>query len=711
MNMKDKKLLRLSVPPLLALVLLLTGGIAKAQDINRDPGEAAFFASLDLTRKELSGVAEAVKAKDWKAAKDAWAKHLEERTSPTWIWSSHDRKTIQDFLRTHGDDLSESVKDAEQVMRREFEWQDVKRTLTKDIAWSSEEYDKEWGNVLNRHKYWQTLGLAWWATGDDKYAEDWVFMLRDWIKENPVQRMKRGPWRTLETGIRAKAWFDVMNLFMDAPAFDAETKYLFTQSLIDHAHLLAKSERNQQFRKGNWQQTEASGLACIGIMFPELKEAASWREQAFSLLQEHIKNGIFPDGAQCELTPGYHYWMTLGFIRIQALAQKNGYEIPGLSERHEKMFEFLMQLAMPNRWVVPVGDAVTGKQIEMIMGLGALLYHRPDMRYLAVDEVDPDWIWMFPPEKLAEYTNLPKQEPTLRSHMMPYAQYGVMRTGWKKDDRFLLFDCAPWAGVHSHNDWLQVTLYSGRDLLVDSGQCSYDQPLAGKYYRRAKAHNGLLFDDKTYFNKEPKNDPDVLSWNVKERIEFASGRFIDKEFTHQRSVLFVKPDYWVVVDHVTGEGEHALTRLFHLPDVTITKTEHSVQTDYPDGDNLWIGCADNATIEMQEGWWRKTNGETPQTPVAALVTKQKLPATLCSALVPFAQENEIPSLERLKSEDPNQIALKVSFKNGRTDWIAIASKDTDLAVGKYKGKGMALCAREANGKTTLDVAQQRPLKK
>ena len=80
----------------------------------------AFFASLDLTRPELSQVADAVQKKDWKVAKEAWGKHLTERTSPHWLWSHRDRKLIQNFLLECGDDLSGAVKRADKVMRREF---------------------------------------------------------------------------------------------------------------------------------------------------------------------------------------------------------------------------------------------------------------------------------------------------------------------------------------------------------------------------------------------------------------------------------------------------------------------------------------------------------------------------------------------------------------------------------------------------------------
>jgi hypothetical protein len=675
-----------------------------------DNQAAAFFESLDLTRPELSKVAHAVKIKDWKVAKDAWAEHLSDRTSPHWHWSHRNRKTIQNFLYESGDDLSSAVKRADKVLRREFSMQGKKRTLPKNIEWESDSYGYEWGNVLNRHHYWRYLGLSWWRTGDPKYAQDWVYMMSDWVKDNPPAHVKAGPWRSLEAGMRPGNWIDLMYMFMDAPAFDAEAKYLFTRAMRDHAMVLYNKNKTA-FRNGNWGQTEASGLLNISIMFPEFKQAPIWRKRSFELITQHVKRSIFDDGAYSELTPNYHYWMTISFMKIQTLAKKNGMEIPGFSERHEKMFEFLMQVSTPDRRFIPVGDAGSGKDIGMIMGMGALLYNRPDMRYLAIDEIDPSWIWSFPPEQLAKYKTMEQQVPSLSSHMMPHAQFGVMRTGWNKEDRSLLFDCAQWGGPHSHEDRLQVTLYSGRDLLLDSGQSNYGNPLAFHYFRRSKAHNVLMIDGKA----QPDSNPKVLSWNVDERLEFASGIIKNQEFSHQRSVLFVKPDYWVVVDHVTGndaqDTKHSLSRLFHFPDVEVSKTDNSVQTRYEAGDNLWIGCADGATIDMQKGFLSKALSKKPKTPVAAFVNKQDLPATLCSVLVPFGEEKEIPKVERLPSDGSGNVAIRVSFADGREDWIAIASKDAALSAGSYSGNGIALCARVTQSGTTLNTLQERPLPK
>lgn len=694
------------------LTMLTMGKHAMAKDSLAVGSESAFFGQLNLAQPELSAVREAVEKQDWNTAKAAWAKHLKERTTPRWTWSHRDKERIKQLYEEKFGGFARYVPRAEKVLKREFRWLGVSRTLPHDFDWyKPDEYEHEWGNVLNRHGYWRTLGYAWWHTGDPKYAEDWVEMLHDWIDENPVEPQRRGPWRTLEVGFRASSWFHVMNLFMDAPAFDAEAKYAMTRSLIEHARLLYRDIKAKGYRDGNWQLSKSKGMATVGIMFPEFKEAAAWRELGFDILQKHMEKGVYPDGGHCELTPGYHFHCMNAFLHAVILARKNGYDIPGLAARHEKMFEFLMQLTKPDRTYVPVGDAGGGwgSKIAASMSLGAFLYERRDMRYLAPDGIRQSWVWLFSQDRLEQYAEIPAEEPSLRSHMMPYSQYGVMRTGWKEDDRLFLFDCAPWGGNHSHGDRLQICLYSGRDLVIDPGQYSYDQPLAKTYFRSAEAHNVLLLDEKD----QPRTNPEVLAWNVSEHVEFASGRIVtrDKTGTHQRSVLFVKPDYWVVVDHVTGASDPRLTRLFHFPNVDVEHDTSSVRTCFPEGENVWVGAVDDGRLEMRDGWIvtpeSKRKAEAVKAPVAAFVSNRPLPASLCTVLVPFGNKTEIPKVERLPRDNSDAVGIRLRFPDGRTDWIDIAARPGDLEAGTHKATGMALWVRRENGQTTAETIQKK----
>lgn len=670
--------------------------------------EADFFSLMDLSRPELADVRAAVQRRDWEAAKQAWAQHLRTRTAPRWTWSRTDKDRIIGLFRERFGGLGRYVPDAERVLARDFQWLGVRKKLSHDIQWL--QGPTEWTHVLSRFHYWKTLGYAYWATGDARYAEDFVYMLKDWIADNPVPRIlsnsrgKHGTvWRTLEAGIRGDVWLDVMQLFLDAPQFDSDAVYLMTKSLVEHARHLHRYE--VAFRYGNWQVVECAGLAAIGIMLPEFKEAEGWRRRAFGYLVQHMERDVYPDGAHHELTPGYHGWVTERFLKVARLCQLNGYQVPGLLDKHEKMFEFLMRISKPDGRFPPLGDAGRGGSIRHYMGLGAFLYGRPDMRYLATDDISSGWIWLFGPEVADKYARLSSAPPKFTSCMLPHAQYCMMRTGWQRDDRYLLFDCAPWGGGHSHNDRLQVVMYAGRDLLIDPGIYSYDEPLSRTYFRSSRAHNVMVIDG----GEQLSSDPEVLAWSSTGLADFAAGQIADGNgLRHRRSVLFVKPDYWVVVDHVFGDGEHELTRYFHFPLVEVTHDSRSACTSYPHGTNVAVVCTDGSRVEMLNGWIPVGGAQAKEAPVAAFICRRRLPVALCAVLVPFDSAADIPKIEPESAGGDLAVGLLISHADGQKDFVAIAPDIEEIDIGGWRATGRALCARDgprASGVFVADGSQ------
>ncbi len=564
---------------------------------NAVPDEAAFFQLLDLQRPDLATVKTAVDAHDWTAAKRAWAQHLDTRTSPHWIWSRADKSRILQLETTRFGGLTSYVPAAEKVLTRQFAQPEFRRYPAREVEWH--EGNNEYTTALNRLTFWPPLGRAYWATGDPRYSADFVFLLNDWIAANPVppdahqaRMVMNSGWRTLDTGLRIASWLETMPYFLDAPEFDPEAQYRMTKSLAEHARYLSQAETG--YGNGNWQVAECTGLAEVGIMFPEFRDAGQWRSRAFTYLVQHMQKDVEPDGMHWEMTPGYHTAVMEDYVAVSRLCQLNGYTVPGLLDRHEKMFEALMKLSKPNRRVPPLGDAGNA-EILTTMGEGALLYKRPDMRSLAVDKPSEKWIWQFGPSFVEDYSKLTTRAPAFTSVLLPNAQYAMMRTGWNPNDKYLLLDGAPFHGGHNHLDALQVLLYAGRDLLVDPGQYNYNGHLAGNF-RTTEAHNVLTVDTLP----QPRVNPTLLSWDTGSNADFAADRISENGVVHQRSVVFVKPDYWVMVDTVTGTGVHTLTRLFHMPlDASPQSDAGSVRTAFTTGTNLQILPADGPDAATQ----------------------------------------------------------------------------------------------------------------
>jgi hypothetical protein len=183
-------------------------------------------------------------------------------------------------------------------------------------------------------------------------------------------------------------------------------------------------------------------------------------------------------------------------------------------------------------------------------------------------------------------------------------------------------------------------------------------------------------------------------------------------FLQQRSVLFVKPDYWIVFDHVTGAVESpTLTRRFNLPPNAVKSDGHSVRTTFAEGDNIWLHAADGTPASVQ--YDVLPSGKKGANPVAMFEGKAALLAALATVLVPFSDDKQIPTVERMQSTDSETVVLRVAFHDGRTDWIAVAPTERELAAGKRTGKGMALCVRtDKDGKeTAFELFGVEPLQK
>ncbi len=554
----------------------------------------------------------------------------------------------------------------------------------------------EWTHVLSRFGYWQDLGRAYWGTGKPVYARDFVDLMEDWVTSNPVpmkitnDRGSNGSvWRTLETGIRGQSWFDAMEFFMDAPEFDAEAKYLMTRSLVEHANYL--NGWLTVFRAGNWQVCEAAGLSTIGIMLPEFEASEGWRKRGLDYLVRHMSDDVTPDGSHREFTPGYHTWVTNEFTHVARLFQVNQIETPGLLDRHEKMFGFLQKLCRPDHSYPPVGDAGTGKgSVEQSMGLGALLYQRPDFRYLATDKCSPEWVWLFGPDVCERYAELKSRPPDFTSVLLPDARYAMMRGGWSPQDPYLLFDCAPWGGTHSHRDQLQVTVFSGRDLIVDGGMCSYDLP-ARDQLRKTGAHNVVVIDGAEQADPAPR----LLAWHTDGKADFASGEVEAGGIRHQRSVLFIKPGYWVIQDRIDGTGEHEVTRLFHFPEGPAKQAGNAAHTGFPTGMNIRVQALEPSGLEMRTGLLATGQTTVIDAPVAAFTTQGKLPLTLCTVLIPYAKENELPKISSKDSNTPGESRLVLKFPGGQKDEIIIGASDTgSLTIENHAARARVLCVRQ-----------------
>jgi hypothetical protein len=537
---------------------------------------------------------------------------------------------------TFGDRVPEHNQEAaDRTVRGEVDEQNIPYTFPDGkIDWfyniTKEDNDlpenREWQWQLNRMSYWPNLGRTYQATGDETYAQTFVDHLRSWEEQCPRPEdngnYADSCWRTIESGIRmARSWPDTYHLFLDSPTFSDADILRYLCICIEHGKHLRTNHRE----RGNWLAMEMAGLYTIGAVFPELKEAGAWRSYAIEKAYEELNIQFTPDGAQIELSTGYHWVALRNLIHIPLVARTVGLsdELPDdFLMRAEKAFDFTLLMLCPDGSTPRVNDTPNTQDASSILAIGSNLFpEREDYRWAASGRKEGS-----PPRDV--------------SHGFPYAGYCVMRSSWESDANMLCFDAGPTGIAHIHQDKLNVMLWSyGREILLDTGGGPYESSKWRKYGLDTHSHNTILVDDlpqkrQAFASFDPLDD---VAWRSLDDFDYASGVYDDlygdsRPATHSRRVLFVKPDIFLVVDTLmpSGDGEHTYQARWHFkePNVVLSSDQTTAVSTDEGLPNLAVVplMTDDLSVELisaQEdpelmGWWIRKRVDVKALPAATV---------------------------------------------------------------------------------------------
>lgn len=580
------------------------------------------FDLLDLDR--VPGLGEVLGQGDVEGAVRVWAGHLRGRAHVPW--ATHLRLP-------HSADAERKVEAADRIVRGEIEQQAIDHTFEDgDLDWfynptrvrDDLAVNNEWQWQLNRMGFWVVLGAAYEITGDELYAQAWVKQVRSWAAQCPRPddhgNYAESAWRTIESGIRmAGSWPRAFRYFLQSPSFTDSDVVLYTKLCIEHAIHLRKHHRPA----GNWLTMEMAGLYSVGAIFPEFKDAAAWRSYAAERSYEELDTQFTPDGAQVELSPGYH-WVALGNILTvprMAKAAKFEDELPSdFLARAEKAFEFTLLMRTPDGSTPRANDTPNTQDVASVLRVGAELF--PQRK---------DFLWAA--------TNGDEGEvPAQTSVNFNYAGYAVMRSGWGAEANMVCFDAGPTGLAHIHQDKLNMMLWaSGREVLLDTGGGPYEQSKWRKYGLSTHSHNTVLVDGlpqnrERGFASEPLTD---VTWVTNENYDYAIGVYDERygeasPVTHKRHVLFVKPDIFLVWDVLTAKDEesHNYQARWHVTTPNTAVKDATVMTADDGVPNLAIvplldGVDVNVVSAQEEpellGWWIRKRVQPSVVPAATVL--------------------------------------------------------------------------------------------
>ncbi|MAF12551.1 hypothetical protein CMK11_19055, partial [Candidatus Poribacteria bacterium] len=519
--------------------------------------------ALDLDHAGLEGVRAAVSRGDVTDSRAALAAYLRARTSVPWRFDPHDI----DRATSHNIEAAEdTVRGRVLVSSIWHEFPDGKidwfynPTIERDDL----PLNHEWLWQLGRMGFWSNLGRTYWATGDERYAQTFVDQLRGWTRQCPRTHdngnYANSAWRTIECGIRMGGpWPDAYHRFLTSPSFTDDDIVLYLKSCLEQAQHLREHPTS-----GNWLTMEMSGLYAVGALFPELKQAEEFRAYAVGRVYEELGVQFLPDGAQVELTPGYHQVALSNILKIAEFARLVGRveELPAdFVAMTERAFDFNLYLMTPDRDLPRFNDSWNTNVPRTMRQAAELFPVRAEFAWAANDGREGS-------------------APGETSHLFPYAGYAAMRSGWERDANYLAFDFGTLGYGHVHQDKLNVVVWAyGRPMLFDGGGGNYESSPYRRYDIDTFSHNTGLVDGQPQRRStgdrwaNVSQEPIDARWESTPEFDFAAGVYDegygdvdDRTAAHVRRVLFVKPDLFVIADTFTpyDDASHTYQIRWHV---------------------------------------------------------------------------------------------------------------------------------------------------
>jgi hypothetical protein len=535
--------------------------------------------------------------------------------------------------------------------------------------------------------------------------------------------MKVGTWRPLTLGIRLYTSFvPCFYHFLNSPLFTPDFLITMLTSMVEHArHLRLYYTRHKSYFNvsPNWGLMESNGLAHMGILFPEFKEASDWREEAMSRLEEQVRMQILPDGMQVERASGYHLVCTFCLLQILDLALRNKVRVSDTYKKVvEKMIDFVEGIMKPHGCYPMLKDGdesdvhgerasyglwedinnlnmlEDGNDLRWIFKTGARLFNRPDLLYVATHGKEG-------------------MKPEMRSVAAPEAGFYTMRSGWDNDDLYLVFTCGELgvhdqSCVHGHADALSIDVSGfGETLLIDPGRYIYEGPYR-VWFKSTKAHNSIAVDgldsselaDEWMFKTRAKST--LNRWASTEWFDYVDGthegyRRLNDPVTHRRRICFVKPHFWLVLDELTAKAAHAYDQYFHFAaDSQIEIGERLTATArYRNGAGIVVKpvLIDRMKIEQYKGSADPIQGWVSYdyaVKVPADVVKYARQATgkanFATLLVPF--KNNVP---KYSVDAISENVFKISVD--QHSYLIVFSDGSDRVYGDFRFDGDLLCAK------------------
>lgn len=505
-----------------------------------------------------------------------------------------------------------------------------KRYITTDYS-NNSDVKVPWELSRCHHLLW--LGQAYLLLKDEKYAEEIVSQIDNWINENPL--MYSINWTcAMDVAIRAINWLYAVNMIMDSQSIGAPFITKFTKSLYEHGFFIFRNlEKGYPYSKNHYA-SDIAGLLFLGQFFIDTGEGEKWWNFALREFFSEVRQQILPSGVHFERSTSYHRLMTELFFYSYLLLKRVGAGIPpDIRYRVQSMFDFILYYSRPDGSAPNFGDNDNGRVLPFIR------YCFDDHRYLLSsasiefssplykkysDGLSVDAFFLMDANAATRFNAICSTPDKLSSRFFPDAGFCSIRHG----DFYMLITNSEISGfpdtkrnscgTHTHADLLSFELAIGDStFIVDPGSYIYTASIQERnQFRGTSCHNTLTVDgldqhelSEKAFMVSSHASPTALRYTEDENVVVCEGAHdgytkLDNPVMHSRSIRLQKGTLVCVIhDQLDFDGQHEFSWHVHFhPEISLTQNADGLIAKSDKGHSLRIDfeCVHTLNIEIME---------------------------------------------------------------------------------------------------------------
>lgn len=549
-------------------------------------------------------------------------------------------------------------------------------------------YDVKVPRELSRFQHLVVLGKAYWYTGNETFASEFVHQVDHWIEENPPSIGVN--WQcTMDVAIRIVNWIWGFYFFKDAKAVNNDFVIRFLKSCLVHGRHISSNLEWSENGTSNHYLSDLVGLLFLGLTFPEFKESNHWLELGTAELLNELEKQIYDDGMDYEASTAYHRLVLELYYSSMLLSRLNGREWPRQTcERIHRMFSFVKGIIKPDGFIPQMGDNDSGRlQIlahqedlagSYLLPIGALLFNDRSFKLKGV-RFPEEAFWLFGPDSAESYALMTAGEDIQNLPSCHFENSGLYVIRSKRN--YLISMCGSNGqngnGGHAHNDKLSFELQiRGRDVIVDPGTYLYSGDCHKRnLFRSTHYHNTVVVDGQEINHFDPAKLFQLKDSSRTENVIFSrkgdKQEFIGKHegylrleppVIHERHIIHDETtECWAIHDSLAGPSQspHDLKLYFHFaPKCFVERTGEDISRatgtleEYfgaiiPSNScviyrlqidhvviKIVVGASTSLRVSLEKGWVSPAYGVKKEAPVLVASCRAPCPVSFFSLIFP-----------------------------------------------------------------------------